>query len=95
LTGNTITEADWRLFTTLVRFDAVYVGHFKCNIRRIDDYPCLSNYLRDLFQQPGVSTTVNMEQIKKHYYESHKSVNPSGVVPYGPEIDFNKPHNRD
>lgn len=95
LTGNTITEADWRLFTTLVRFDAVYVGHFKCNIRRIDDYPCLSNYLRDLYQQPGVSTTVNMEQIKKHYYESHKSVNPSGVVPYGPEIDFNKPHNRD
>ena len=94
LTGNTITEADWRLFTTLVRFDAVYVGHFKCNIRRIDDYPCLSNYLRDLYQQPGVSTTVNMEQIKKHYYESHKSVNPSGVVPYGPEIDFNKPHNR-
>jgi len=95
LTGNTITEADWRLFTTLVRFDAVYVGHFKCNIRRIDDYPCLSNYLRDLYQQPGVSTTVNMEQIKKHYYESHKSVNPSGVVPYGPEIDFNKPHNRE
>ena len=95
LTGNTITEADWRLFTTLVRFDAVYVGHFKCNIRRIDDYPCLSNYLRDLYQQPGVSATVNMEQIKKHYYESHKSVNPSGVVPYGPEIDFNKPHNRD
>ena len=94
LTGNTITEADWRLFTTLVRFDAVYVGHFKCNIRRIDDYPCLSNYLRDLYQQPGVSATVNMEQIKKHYYESHKSVNPSGVVPYGPEIDFNKPHNR-
>ncbi|MDE0744070.1 MAG: glutathione S-transferase family protein [Woeseiaceae bacterium] len=94
LTGNAITEADWRLFTTLIRFDPVYVGHFKCNIRRIADYPCLSNYLRDLYQQPGIASTVNMEQIKKHYYESHESVNPSGVIPQGPEIDLNQPHNR-
>ena len=89
-----ITEADWRLFTTLVRFDPVYVGHFKCNIRRIIDYPCLSNYLRDLYQQPGIESTVNMEQIKKHYHGSHETINPFGVVPKGPEIDLNKPHNR-
>ena len=94
LTGNAITEADWRLFTTLIRFDPVYVGHFKCNVRRIIDYPCLSNYLRDLYQQPGIESTVNMEQIKKHYYGSHESINKFGVVPHGPEIDLNKPHNR-
>ena len=94
LTGGAITEADWRLFTTLVRFDPVYVGHFKCNIRRIIDYPCLSNYLRDLYQQPGIESTVNMEQIKKHYHGSHESINPFGIVPIGPEIDLNKPHNR-
>lgn len=94
LTGNRITEADWRLFTTLVRFDPVYVGHFKCNIKRIADYPNLSGYVRDLFQQPGVSDTVNMQHIKDHYYASHESVNPSRIVPKGPEIDFMAPHSR-
>ena len=94
LTGNTITEADWRLFTTLVRFDPVYVGHFKCNIRRIADYENLSEYVRDLYQQPGTAETVNMQHIKQHYYASHESVNPSRVVPVGPEIDFAAAHNR-
>ena len=94
LTGGQITEADWRLFTTLIRFDPVYVGHFKCNIRRIADYPNLSNYLRDLYQQPGIAKTDNMEHIKRHYYESHTSINPSRVVPLGPDIDFSIPHNR-
>jgi len=94
LTGDTITEADWRLFTTLVRFDPVYVGHFKCNIKRIVDYPNLSGYVRDLYQQPGVSDTVNMQHIKNHYYASHESINPSRVVPAGPAIDFMAPHDR-
>lgn len=94
LTGNTITEADWRLFTTLVRFDPVYVGHFKCNLRRIDDYPNLSGYVRDLYQHPGVAETVNMQHIKCHYYASHNTINPSRVVPVGPSIDFSTPHNR-
>ena len=94
LTGNTITEADWRLFTTLVRFDPVYVGHFKCNIRRIVDYPNLSEYTRDLYQQPGIAATVNMQHIKNHYYASHESVNPTRIIPMGPEIDFTEPHSR-
>lgn len=94
LTGPDITEADWRLFTTLIRFDPVYVGHFKCNLRRIVDYPNLSNYLRDLYQQPGIAETVNMQHIKEHYYASHDSINPSRVVPKGPTIDFSQPHNR-
>ena len=94
LTGAQITEADWRLFTTLIRFDPVYVGHFKCNIRRIADYPNLSNYLRDLYQQPGIAKTVNMEHIKRHYYESHTSINPSRIVPTGPDTDFTTPHDR-
>ncbi len=94
LTGNQITEADWRLFTTLIRFDPVYVGHFKCNIRRIDDYANLSGYLRDLYQQPGIAKTVNMQHIKNHYYASHESVNPSRVIPAGPDIDFDAPHDR-
>jgi len=94
LTGARITEADWRLFTTLVRFDPVYVGHFKCNIRRIADYPALSGYVRDLYQHPGVAGTVNMDHIKNHYYASHESINPSLVVPLGPKIDFSAPHNR-
>ena len=94
LTGSTITEADWRLFTTLVRFDPVYVGHFKCNVRRIADYPNLSGYVRDLYQQPGVAATVNMQHIKDHYYASHESVNPSRIVPAGPDIDFMAAHNR-
>ena len=95
LTGSSITEADWRLFTTLVRFDPVYVGHFKCNIKRIADYSNLSAYVRDLYQQPGVSDTVNMEHIKNHYYASHESINPSRVVPVGPDIDFSVPHDRE
>lgn len=95
LVGNRLTEADWRLFTTLVRFDAVYVGHFKCNLRRIEDYPNLSNYLRELFQVPGIAETVNMLHIKAHYYGSHKTINPSGIVPVGPEVDYSRPHDRD
>lgn len=94
LTGTSITEADWRLFTTLIRFDPVYVGHFKCNLRRIIDYPNLSNYLLDLYQQPGLSETVNMKHIKEHYYGSHETINPSRVVPMGPDIDFTQTHNR-
>ena len=94
LVGDRLTEADWRLFTTLVRFDAVYVGHFKCNIRRIADYPALSAYLRDLYQVPGVAETVNFRHIKHHYYRSHKTINPTGIVPVGPEIDLNTPHGR-
>ncbi len=94
LTGNTITEADWRLFTTLVRFDPVYVGHFRCNIRRIADYEHLSGYVRDLYQQPGVAETVNMQHIKDHYYGSHESINPSLIIPAGPVIDFTLPHSR-
>ncbi|WP_367107150.1 glutathione S-transferase family protein [uncultured Psychrobacter sp.] len=94
LTGDTITEADWRLFTTLVRFDPVYVGHFKCNIRRIVDYPNLWGYLRDLYQVPGIEETVNMDHIKTHYYASHDNINPTEIVPVGPDIDFHEPHNR-
>lgn len=97
LVGHTVTEADWRLFTTLVRFDAVYHGHFKCNLRRISDYPNLSNYLRDLFQHPGVKATVDMDHIKNHYYASHDTINPTRVVPTGPAdilADFAAPHDR-
>ncbi|WPZ12823.1 glutathione S-transferase family protein [Nitratireductor rhodophyticola] len=95
LAGERLSEADWRLFTTLVRFDPVYVGHFKCNLRRIADYPNLSNYLRELYQVPGVAGTVDLLHIKAHYYGSHKTINPSGVVPLGPELDLAAPHNRD
>lgn len=95
LAGDRVTEADWRLFTTLIRFDAVYVGHFKCNIRRIADYPNLSGYLRELYQTPGVSETVDIGHIKRHYYASHRSVNPTGIVPVGPELDFDSPHGRE
>jgi glutathionyl-hydroquinone reductase len=94
LAGSRMTEADWRLFTTLVRFDAVYYGHFKCNLRRIVDYPNLSNYLRDLYQVPGVAETVNLAQIKRHYYASHPTINPTRIVPKGPALDFNLPHDR-
>jgi putative glutathione S-transferase len=94
LAGKDITEADWRLFTTLVRFDAVYYSHFKCNLRRIIDYPNLSNYLRDLYQQGGVAATVNMDHIKRHYYGSQRHVNPTGIVPLGPLLDFLAPHDR-
>ena len=95
LVGNTMTEADWRLFTTLIRFDAVYYGHFKCNLRQIGDYPNLSNYLRDLYQTPGIAETVDMLHIKAHYYASHDMINPTRVVPKGPELDFTGPHDRD
>ena len=94
LTGDTITEADWRLFSTLMRFDAVYVGHFKCNIRRIVDYPNLWGYLRDLYQVPGIADTVNMDHIKTHYYGSHATINPTGIIPVGPALDFDLPHQR-
>jgi putative glutathione S-transferase len=95
LFGDNLTEADIRLFTTLIRFDAVYVGHFKCNIRRLVDYPNLSAYARDIYQWPGVAGTVNFEHIKRHYYESHRSINPSGIVPVGPVLDFTSPHGRE
>ena len=94
LVGDTLTEADWRLFTTLVRFDPVYVGHFKCNRNRLVDFPNLWAYTRELFQLPGVSETVNFDHIKRHYYGSHKTVNPSGVIPAGPRLDFTAPHDR-
>jgi putative glutathione S-transferase len=95
LVGNQITEADWRLFTTLVRFDAVYVDHFKTNLRRIVDYPNLWGYTRELYQVPGVKDTVHMHHIKHHYYGSHESINPLRIVPMGPIIDFEAPHGRD
>ena len=95
LVGDRITEADWRLFTTLVRFDPVYVGHFKCNLKRLVDYPNLWAYTRELYQVSGVAETVNMVHIKSHYYGSHGTINPTGVVPLGPEIDFMAPHGRD
>jgi glutathionyl-hydroquinone reductase len=94
LCGDTLTEADIRLFTTLVRFDAVYHGHFKCNIRRIVDYRNLWAYTRDIFQIPGVGATVNFMHIKRHYYQSHKRINPSGIVPVGPALDFDVPAER-
>jgi len=95
LVGDRLTEADWRLFTTLIRFDAVYVGHFKCNLRRIVDYPNLWAYLRDLYQHPGVAGTVNFEHIKSHYYVTHSNINPTRVVPLGPELDLREPHGRE
>ncbi len=94
LLGDALTEADWRLFTTLIRFDAVYVGHFKCNKRRIVDYPNLSGYLRELYQMPHIAGTVNMDHIKRHYYETHLALNPTGIVPAGPDLDFEAPHGR-
>jgi len=94
LAGRQLTEADWRLFTTLIRFDCVYYGHFKCNVRRIADYSNLWNYLRELYQVPGIADTVSIEQIKKHYYGSQRQVNPTGIVPIGPLIDFSAPHDR-
>ncbi|MCB8887797.1 glutathione S-transferase family protein [Vreelandella malpeensis] len=95
LAGEWLTEADIRMFTTLVRFDAVYHGHFKCNVRRIEDYPQLSNYLRELYQWPGVADTVNMDHIKRHYYYSHDNINPTRIVPVGPALDFDCPHDRE
>ncbi|WP_028624365.1 glutathione S-transferase family protein [Pseudomonas sp. Ant30-3] len=94
LVGEYLTEADVRLFTTLIRFDAVYHGHFKCNLRRIADYPNLSNWLREMYQWPGIAETVDFTHIKNHYYGSHKTINPTGIVPKGPEQDFAAPHDR-
>jgi putative glutathione S-transferase len=94
LCGDRLTEADIRLFTTLVRFDPVYVGHFKCNLRRIADYSNLSGYLRDIYQTAGIAETVNMRHIKGHYYESHRTINPTGIVPLGPILDLDAPHGR-
>jgi putative glutathione S-transferase len=95
LAGDRLTEADWRLFTTLVRFDAVYYGHFKCNARRLIDYPNLWAYTRELYQIPSVAETVHMDHIKTHYYASHRELNPRGIVPLGPELDFSVPHGRE
>jgi glutathionyl-hydroquinone reductase len=94
LFGNRIVEADWRLFCTLVRFDVVYFGHFKCNLRRIVDYPNLQGYLLDLYQQPGISSTVNFDHIKRHYYFTHDEINPTRIVPIGPVIDMTRPPGR-
>jgi putative glutathione S-transferase len=94
LTGPSLTEADVRLFTTLVRFDAVYFVHFKCNLKRIVDYPNIWGYTRDIFQTPGVAETVNMAHIKMHYFASHRNINPLGIVPDGPALDFESPHGR-
>jgi putative glutathione S-transferase len=95
LCGGRLTEADWRLFTTLVRFDPVYAGHFKCNLRRIVDYSNLWAYTRELYQYTGVTETVNFSHIKQHYYQSHQTINPTGIVPIGPDLDFSSPHGRE
>lgn len=95
LCGDRVTEADWCMFPTLLRFDAVYHGHFKCNLRRITDYPNFWGYLRDLYGYPGVAETVNMDHIKRHYYRSHESINPTRIVPSGPTLDFTGPHGRE
>jgi putative glutathione S-transferase len=94
LAGEYLTEADIRLFTTLVRFDAVYHGHFKCNLRRLEDYPNLSNWLRELHQWPGIAETVDFTHIKSHYYASHATINPTGVIPKGPSLALDRPHDR-
>ena len=94
LLGKQLTEADWRLFTTLIRFDSVYVGHFKCNKRCLREYSNLWNYTKELYQIPGIKETVRFDQIKQHYYQSHKMINPTGIIAKGPDIDFNESHNR-
>ena len=95
LFGQRIVETDWRFFVTLIRFDAVYHGHFKCNIRRIADYPNLFGYLKDLYQQPGIGETVNFDHIKRHYYKTHDDINPTGIVPLGPDQDLLSAHGRE
>jgi putative glutathione S-transferase len=95
LFGRRIVESDWRLFCTLIRFDAVYHGHFKCNIRRIVDYPNLKGYLLDLYQKPGIAETVNLDHIKRHYYVTHQEINPTRIVPVGPALDLSEPPGRD
>jgi putative glutathione S-transferase len=95
LFGQRIVEADWRLFCTLIRFDAVYHGHFKCNVRRIVDYPNLNGYLLDLYQRPGIAETVNLDHIKRHYYVTHHEINPTRIVPIGPALELMMPHGRE
>jgi putative glutathione S-transferase len=95
LTGDRFTEADIRLFTTLIRFDPVYHGHFKCNLHRVIDYPNLWGFVRDVYQMPGVSDTVHIDFIKRHYYFSHANLNPSRIVPIGPELNYDTPHGRE
>jgi putative glutathione S-transferase len=95
LAGDVITEADWRLLPTLLRFDPVYYSHFKCNKKRVIDYPNLSNYMRELYQQPGIAETFNLDHVKRHYYWSHESINPTRIVPKGPELDYDAPYDRD
>jgi glutathionyl-hydroquinone reductase len=94
LLGDLVTEADWRLFPTLVRFDAVYYGHFKCNLRRLSDYPALWGYTRELYQIPGIAGTVSVDEYKAHYYGSHRNLNPTGIIPIGPALDFTTEHGR-
>jgi glutathionyl-hydroquinone reductase len=94
LAGDRITEADWRLFPTLVRFDPVYVDHFRCNLRRLSDLPNLWGYTRELYQRPGIAGTVAMDQIKRHYYTTHDMLEPTRIIPIGPELDFTAPHGR-
>ncbi|GGK75385.1 glutathione S-transferase family protein [Amphritea balenae] len=95
LAGSALTEADWRLFTTLIRFDAVYYGHFKCNLKQLRDYSNISGYIRELYQMPGIAGTVDMQHIKRHYYYSHDMINPTRIVPLGPELDFDSAHGRE
>jgi putative glutathione S-transferase len=95
LLSQSVTEADWRLFTTLIRFDSVYHGHFKCNLRRLVDYSSLWAYVRELYQWPGVAGTVDFQHIKHHYYRSHLSINPNRIVPAGPVLDLGEPHRRE
>ncbi len=95
LCGSVITEADWRLFATLIRFDCVYVGHFRCDLRRILDHPNLWGWLRELYQWPGIASTVDFDHIRRHYYFSHNSLNPNGLLPIGPELDFHASHGRE
>jgi putative glutathione S-transferase len=94
LLGDLVTEADWRLFPTLVRFDAVYYGHFKCNLRHVYEYPALWDYTREIYQMPGIAATVAIDEYKTHYYGSHRNLNPTGIIPLGPELDFTSPHGR-
>ena len=94
LMGDRLTEADWRFFATLIRFDPVYVGHFKCNIRRIADYTAISGYMRELYQMDGIAGTVNLAHVKGHYYASHRTINPTGIVPVGPVLNYDEPHGR-
>ena len=94
LMGDRLTEADWRFFATLIRFDPVYVGHFKCNIRRIADYTAISGYMRELYQMDGIAGTVNLAHVKGHYYASHRTINPTGIVPVGPVLNYDEPHAR-